>query len=243
MRILLFLSTFFLLFPLFGQEGGLPLPTKHQITFGGSLWATSSKESDSDNKSSEYTIRPYALIQLDDHWQFGLCATYGRLSQQQELQFNRNTTITGRPFRPFGSGDTFIFWPPFPNTTITRLQETTINQYGFCAFGRYTINPAQRLNFFFEPSFGANFRHLQVFRERIAGTVMESFTRNVMFMGTMGLSYRFTPHWRITAFMGALGYTFDWDKEEAEDRYELRRTGAFFNFRPNQLRFAVEFTL
>lgn len=249
MRIALFLLLSISLLPLTGQESILLLPTKHQITFGGSVWGNSSREDDSDNRFSRLSIQPYALIQIDHHWQFGLCATYYQSKQTREFVTSTPINFGGIiPFRgtiiDFGGGPiVFQGTNPFVTTTSGR-EESLLQQFGFCAFGRFTFNPEQRLNIFIEPAFnfllGKQSTESSAVNQRFAN---DSFNRYADIGGRAGIGYRFSEHWRVNARIGAVGYMLNWNKEDAEDRYDLGNTGFFYSLGLDQLQLAIEFTL
>lgn len=244
MRFICSLAVLFCFTQLSAQEGELSLPLKGKFTIGGSISGNVSNSETNDDQSSRIIFRPYALIQLDQHWQFGICAEYARSRQTAET-FVSNSIGT-IPFRgniiDFGGVPSQFFFGNFPST---ETQEVITRSIGACAYGRYTFNPGQRLNVFLEPGFDTRFGLSTFTRDsRNNGRITtKSNIRFATFSVTSGLSYRFNTSWRVSAFAGNLGYSLYWDKAGSDNRYELKTTSFFYNLSLESLRLAVEYTL
>lgn len=219
---------------------------KPGVTFGGSLSFDNEKQ-DENTKSNSFSILPYMMTRVSDHWQLGLCLGYGRSkSYSQRFRITSSSPISS-PFREsmFSFGDHIIFFEQAVFDSIIDV-ENTATEFSTCFFGRFTINPENSLSVFLEPgaALGRGKYVQEVFsssNSKLAEN--DKFSKQIDLGSRFGLTYTFNAHWRLTAFVGSLGYNFTYLKDDKKDEFELLNKGASFNLSLRSIRFGVEYTL
>lgn len=162
------------------------------------------------------------------------------------IEARKATSILLSPYIGGKSGEHWVFGIGFgisyrSNISVQRLDPYTSNeiksQYSSIApyiFGRYSINPAQKLQFFLAPN--AEFRFGTYDRTiKRTGTVLDS-SSNYGWEARIGLGiqYRINQHLRLLSTFGAVYYEYN-KTEDSESRKELS-----FYLNPSRMTLAAE---
>ncbi len=132
-----------------------------------------------DTKNTVFSFSPYFGKEINANWLFGLQLDYRLNNYTAEDAFN------------FSGGDPIDF-------------NRKSNNFGFGLFGRYTLNPAQRFQFYLQPFAGYNLLSENTKNNDI---LVQEQTANHFEAGVgLGILYNINSKFRATLRTGGLNY-------------------------------------
>lgn len=163
----------------------------------------------SNGNSTNANFSPYIGGKSGEHWVFG-------------IGFNINYS-KGEGYRTIGPGG------------MLQELETQNSSVAPFIFGRYSFNPAQKLQFFLAPRISYRFGNNEIsFIETGETFSSEGFHGGSLGLG-LGLQYRISEHLRLLGSLGGASYQFLNVEDEPDTSTQFS-----FNLNPSRMTLAAE---